>query len=139
MISSLMLQKGSLWFRGIFRTLSNAMMKLFSKKVNGFPLFTLFCFPSELPSSAFQVYLQITYVRLYFFLTTIWLPHGQRWVIIEVTATYTRNFNHCVLTYSTRGSPGASFFSIYLTSIEIILTIYNFICIVLITLAIQTN
>ena len=51
-----------------------------------------------------QVIGLFTYVEEVIFLTSIWLSHGQLWVIIEGTA----DVNHCVLTISTRRSPRAS-------------------------------
>ena len=54
-----------------------------------------------------------------FFLTVIWLPDGQLWAIIK-GQPHSPDVNHLRITYSTRGSPGAS----YITEIEQYLLIY---------------
>ena len=39
--------------------------------------------------------------QFFFFLTAIWLPHGQLWAIIEETAS--PDVNHCVLHFRPEG------------------------------------
>ena len=40
-----------------------------------------------------------------FFLTVIWLPHGQLYAVFKERTTLTRCSNHCVLSMSTRTFP----------------------------------